>query len=109
MSYWAAIDASTSVSEARAGGVQQATLAAAPSSQRCTARALIPVAPRTLARAGGRLATESFGAIDDARSQEDHQLAAAVAGAAALEQQSNQRNVTEERDLVEVSTRVAGE
>src|SRR6478609_11980451 len=55
------------------------------------------------------LPAESFGAIDDARSQEDHQLAAAIARAAALKEQPDQRDVTEERHLIQVATGVASE
>src|SRR4051812_3942742 len=57
----------------------------------------------------GGLAAEGFGAVDDAGGEEDHELPAAVAGAAALEQQADQRNIAEERHLVEVAAGVAGE
>ena len=49
---------------------------------------------------GGRqLRAEGLGAVDDARGEEDDELAAGVAGAAALEEQAEDRDVAEERDL----------
>src|SRR5690606_13321329 len=45
------------------------------------------------------LAAEGFRAIDDARRDEDHQLAPRVARPATLKQETQERNVSEERYL----------
>src|SRR5689334_14527855 len=55
------------------------------------------------------LASERFRPVYDARREEDHELAALVARPAALKEQAEQRDVTEERHLVEVAASVARE
>src|SRR4051812_6103416 len=56
-----------------------------------------------------RSAAESFGAVHDPRRDEDHELVARIARTTALEQDAEDRDVTEERDLVQVAAGVARE
>src|SRR5207237_5261295 len=58
------------------------------------------------ARALSGSATERFSSIHDARREEDHELVARVRRSPALEQDAEDRDVTEEGHLVEVSTGV---
>ncbi len=53
-------------------------------------------------------ASEGFGAVHDARSEEDHKLVPGVARAPTLEENAEDRDVAEEGDLIQVSTGISG-
>src|SRR5581483_11780719 len=52
-------------------------------------------------------ATQSFGAVDDARRDEDDELVSRVARTATLEENPQDGDVAEERHLVQVGARVS--
>src|SRR5262249_23006952 len=70
------------------------------------AAAATPAPRRTLSRRWPS-ASKSLGAVHDARREENDELAARVGCAAPLEQETEQRDVAEEGNLIEVSAGVA--